>query len=234
MRFYSGLLVALLLTIQPVVAQDVPVRGPALPPQTAAPRGAVPGGVGGIAVTGRATIRVPADGLRIQAYVFGDVNKNVEDAIVARLRRGGLESAQVLPPAFFSNPNNNPTIVRAVLRHATPEKVDALVKLAASILAEQPGLRLQNGSLSPFLDDCSASDSKTRHAALDDAHRRALDVAQAVGVTLGPVIGVNDLGGSTCAAFSELQFGNGGGNGLETEPAVYVSTTVNVTYAIVR
>lgn len=231
MRFFPGLLVALLLTIQPAVAQNVPLRG--LPPMSAA-RGAVLGGGGGITVTGRATIRVPADGLRIQAYIIGDINKNVEDAIVARLRSGGLESAQVLPPAFFSNPNNNPTIVRAVLRHATPQRIDALAKLAAGILAEQPGLRLQNGSLSPFVDDCSASDSKTRHAALDNAHRRALDVAQAVGVTLGPVIGVNDLGGSTCFSDSELPFGNGAGNNLETEPAVYVSMTVNVTYAIVH
>jgi hypothetical protein len=175
-----------------------------------------------ITVQGRATLRVPADGVRIEAFVNGVSDNTDEAAIVARLRAGGLESPEVPSSSYFGNQNQQ-TIVRAFLRRPTPQRINALGKLAASILAEHPGLKLQNGNLTPFLDDCAGPESKVRRAAIDDARRRALEIAQASSVTLGQLTSVNDP-----------SFGNGGGGAIEREPAVYFTMNESVSFSISR
>ncbi len=190
-----------------------------------------------ITVQGRSVLRVPADGVRVEAFVNGISDAADEDTIVARLRAGGLESPQILTPSYFGN-QNSPTIVRALLRRPTPQRIDALAKLAASILAERPGLKLQNGNLVPFLDDCNGAESKLRRAAIDDARRRALEIAQAASVTLGQITSVNELTPPFCPTGSPVSntFGGGGGGvgGIEREPAVYLNMSESVTFSILR
>ena len=188
-----------------------------------------------IMVQGRGTLRVPADGVRIEAFVNGVSDSADEDAIVARLRAGGLESPEILSPAYFGNQNQQ-TIVRAFLRRPTPQRINSLGKLAAAILAEHPGLKLQNGNLTPFLDDCAGPESKVRRAAIDDARRRALEIAQASSVTLGQITSVNEVSTAFCPSVSPgyPSFGNGSGVAIEREPAVYFTMNESVSFSISR
>jgi len=186
-----------------------------------------------ITVQGRATLRVPADGVRIEAFVNGFSDSTDEAAIVSRLRAGGLESPEVLSPSYFGNQNQQ-TIVRAFLRRPTPQRLNSIGKLAASILAEHPSLKLQNGNLTPFLDDCAGPESKVRRAAIDDARRRALEIAQASSVTLGQITSVNEVSTAFCPTVSPgyPSFGNGGA--IEREPAVYFTMSESVSFSISR
>jgi uncharacterized protein YggE len=212
-------LVALVLSaVTPVSAQVV--RSPGFGP------------AGGIAVIGRASERVRADGLRIEATVQGDADPAERESILARLRGGGIESPQLLITPYVTQ-SGSQTIVRGILRHANEAKLADLAKLAGGIFADHSKLRLQSASLIPFLDDCSAVDARVRAAALDDARKRAASIAKSAGVTLGGVAAVTESG-STCVAGSDLaRFGQGaGGFPLELEPAVYVTISENVTFAI--
>ena len=185
-----------------------------------------------IVVQGHATLRVPADGVRIEAYVNGLADGADRDAILARLRGGGLETPQILSPTSIGF-NNPASVVRALLRHPTSARLEALGRLTVAILAEHPTLKLQNANFTPFIDDCQSYESKLRHQSIDDARRRAADIAQAAFVTLGSVTSVNELGSPCGAATPGAPFYNGGGGALESEPAVSLTMNESVTFALV-
>jgi len=225
MRFWLMLPVLCFALAAPASAQATSTQ---LPPIRAAVST-----IGNINVQGRATLRVPADGIRIEATIAGGLDQAESDAVLARLKSGGLESPQSIASAYIGN--GNTTTVRAILRRPTPERLESVMKLTVAILAEHPTLRLQNATLTPFLDDCAPVESKVRRAAFEDARKRATDIAQAAGVGLSSVINLSELGGSSCTSLADLSARMGGGNpGLEREPAVYVTISEAVSFLIVR
>jgi uncharacterized protein YggE len=184
----------------------------------------------GIAVAGRATVRVPADGVRFEAGVSGALSDADEDAILDALRAGGVDSPQIVDPNFVSA--NSPTTVRGSIRHPSRDRVLELGKLAASLLAAHPTLRLVSTYVAPFVDDCAKVEDEARRQALDDARRRAASIAAIEGVKLGAVSNVSELSDRNCGPDYGRLAGQAPGNGIEREPAVYITMTEDVTYSI--
>jgi uncharacterized protein YggE len=184
----------------------------------------------GITVAGRATVRVPADGIRFDANVSGNLSDADEDSILAALRAGGIDSPQIV----FSNvlSANGFAYVRGSLRHPTRDRVDAFGKLAASILAAHPGLRMQNIVAVPYLDDCAKAEEQARRQALDDARRRASAIAAIEGLTVGNLVSVTEIPAQACLPSEGRLVSQISQNGIERDPAVYVNMTENVTFAI--
>lgn len=236
MRFRIALTLIGVLAAAPADAQTaLPTPAPGLPVRTMntyTVRSTIATPFMQIVVQGHATLRVPAEGVRIDAYVSGVADGADREAVLTRLRGGGLETPQILSPSNFGL-NNQPSIVRALLRRPTQQRLEALGRLTAAILAEHPNLKLQNANLTPFIDDCQSYESKLRHQAIDDARRRAADIAQAASVTLGSVTSVNELGSVCAAATPGAPFFNGGGGALESEPTVSLSMNESVTFALV-
>src|SRR5271166_2670346 len=183
----------------------------------------------GITVTSRATVRVPADGIRFEVNLSGSLGDADEDAVLSSLRAAGVESPQMIYPSIVSA--NSPTIVRGTLRNPTRERVEALGKAALSLLAAHPNLKLQTLGAAPFLDDCAKAEEQARRQAFDDARRRASAIAALAHVSAAQILSVTEISAPACAP-SDGRPAGFVQNGIERDPAVYVAVTESVTFAI--
>jgi len=184
----------------------------------------------GISVVGRATVRAAADSLRFEATISGNLPDAEEDSILAALRAGNVDSVQILYANVLSASTTD--VVRGSLRHPTRERVEALAKLAASILAAHPNVRMQAGYVTAFVDNCPKVEEEARRQALDDARRDASAIAAIEGVRLGNISSITEVPSPACLPTeSRIPF-TGYQGPIEREPAVYVSVTEDVTFSI--
>ena len=92
--------------------------------------------------------------------------------------------------------------------------------------------------LSYGIDESASLESKARSQALEDAHDRALQLAQTLGVTLGEPIMASELAGGSLLTFGPggmFERGMGGGGGPPLSPGeLSVRIQVDVVYPIDR
>lgn len=102
-------------------------------------------------------------------------------------------------------------------------------------------MAIQNGANNVYglnfgIDDPSSLADEARKAAIQDARRRAEQIAQELGVTLGEVVSATEASGARVTPFFETAMGMGGGGGEPpiSEGQMTVSVSMSVSYAIER
>jgi uncharacterized protein YggE len=84
------------------------------------------------------------------------------------------------------------------------------------------------------VDDSDPIEDQARQEAIDDAYRRANDLARLMGVSLGDVISISEvIGGGPVPLAAERAVGMGGGGGGGIAPGeLEITSQVQVTYSI--
>ena len=207
-----------------------------------------PGGmISAITVTGRGSVRVPADRMRVVVRIFGRSGATATGAdidsagktIAEALRAHGMpDAAWVLPlnGTFGQNGGVAPQIVGTVDK-PTREHVETIMRDTLKALPDALATVVQNAQIqtSLFLTDCSGPEARAQKAALEDAHRRAETIARAAGVRLGSVVAVNEQGfPQACVSSNDAMFGYNPQNNFDAfgplDVAIVVTATVS--YAI--
>lgn len=190
---------------------------------------------GGINVSGRATVRRKADGLRFSANLppqNGTRDLSAADQLVAALRANGVTDAQVQPPGPYVGPGNG-VVVTGTVRNPSDARLRDLV---TKVSAQTPGIVIQNLQYTPFLNDCSADEQRAVEAAFADAQRRAGLAAAAAHVALGDVLAMNVYTASSgCSVKPDgvLPISGQGPRDSGAPTDVVIESNANVTFAIV-
>ncbi len=199
------------------------------------------------------TIRVTALGqaegtpdalvLMLGVEVFGTSTAEALSTLAAKattltafVRQYGIDDADVQTTGLWAYPmygdysGNMPAVSGYQAGETFSVKVDDLTAAAplldGATFAIADALRLQG--LSWVIDDSEALQQRARLDAIDRARRKAEDLAAASGLTLGPILSIDESNG---AAMSNYY----GGAGMEAMPiapgSLTVSTQVTITFA---
>jgi uncharacterized protein len=162
------------------------------PPLQSRPFGTPPS-AGGITVAGRGLVRIPVKTLRFAAYARGPAD---EKGALAAMRAAGVDDPAIGPagPQISFN-NGGPTMLRGTIHDASQAKLERIGVAALDYIRAHPGATLDNVQFAPHIDDCPTAEQTARTMAIADARRKAEAIAAATGLTLGPVIAVNENGG---------------------------------------
>src|ERR1700694_5275561 len=128
-----------------------------------------------ITVSGRATVRTPADRLRFSLSIYGrGASTTLDEAgksIASILRDRGISDATwTLPTSGGVSTQNATGAVIGTLAKPTREKAEAIIRgtfaaLPASVMAFAQSAQL---STSLILDDCTAAEARAQTAAIAD------------------------------------------------------------------
>jgi uncharacterized protein YggE len=237
-------LVALALAPLAASAQEsMPIPAPPLAAGLTPERGALP--AGGIVESGRATIAVPADRIKLTIRAYAGVPSpgsgpttaqsvsDLEKLVVDTMRANGIPDAH-LQTAVLGNVNTPDAIV-GTLSKPTHDSIDATEKRVLAALPASTLSALRNINVEGALetDGCGPIVERARAAAFADARKRAEALATVAGVHLGVLTaaseadqtaGCTDLG-TTVPSFN-------GANFQATDGILYITVSVNANFAI--
>ena len=192
----------------------------------------------GITVVGRSTIRVRPDILRFTARFSlrppsMDALLSQVDQVSQAFVKAGIDAdtlSRDVGPIYGPSQGIELTI-NGSANPAPAAQLAATYQRVMASVASVSGLSFQNFNATFGVKDCTAAEEQARKAAVADAHRRALAVAQDEGVTLGAVQNVSEtlLAPLTCSAVPQFQ---NGALDMSPQPMVNVGLQISVTYEI--
>jgi uncharacterized protein YggE len=157
----------------------------------------------GITVTGHGTAAANPDHARVTVQVFGSVGgapvagsvplDDAANALIDALKANGVGDAhEVLP---FTNLNTRsvvPAVVGTVAK-PTRERLEEIARNVVKAIPDRfaPAFANAQVQVALFVDDCSADEARAERDAFADAKARAVRLASAAGVKLGPVIAIS-------------------------------------------
>jgi uncharacterized protein YggE len=235
-----------LLALAPLLgsAQVVPapvVVAPGVPGQALS--------TGGLTVSGRATIAVPADRMSVAVRlsphnVTNGALDGLAKSVADTMRGAGIGDArEVLPLVGFLGPNSQVAVL-GTIEHPTRTAVETILRSVLATIPDATAAAVGNNyqvTTSLLLDDCSGAEMRAQTAAFEDARARAQRAATAAGIHLGAIVAIVEnsaFSDIACRANADGQnagvvvnFAGGGGDpyGSLTIP---VTATASVTYAI--
>jgi uncharacterized protein YggE len=226
-------------------AAQTPVPAPVAAPQAPGVSVLAPAqALAGITVTGRATVTIAPDRVRVEVRLYP---RNVTatrlgalaDDVAAAMRSGGIADAKVaLPLVGFLGPNSTVAVVGTVAKPTRPS-LESILRSTLAAVPDASATALANAyqvTTSYQVDDCSAGEARAQAAAMADARARAERAAAAAGLRLGPILSVNEAGTfAPIACSANLEEPNNGGFGAgDPFGAIAVPISVNavVTFAI--
>lgn len=207
----------------------------------------------GITVSGHATETATPDRARLTVQVFGSVGgpaaagsvplDDAANALIDALRANGVADArEVLPLANLNTRNVVPAVVATVAK-PTRERLEEIARNVVKAIPDRfaPAFANAQVQVALFVDDCDTEEARAERDAFADAKARALRLASAAGVKLGPVIAISAPQTSLQLActkpdtvengsFVNAQIGTGAYGPLVVPITVYET----VTFAIVR
>jgi uncharacterized protein YggE len=203
------------------------------------------GALSAITVTGRGTVHVPADRMRVVVHLFWKkeaMTQNVDvDALgktVADVMRahGVPDAAWVLPlNGMLGSPNAPPSIVGTVVKPTRPA-AEAIVREIIKAMPDSVTSAVANVQVqtSLFIDDCFAAENGAEKAAFEDARKHAKALARAAGVKLGAVIAVTENGilPSACLPMADSNMNFNGSNDALGPVDVQIGVATTVSFAI--
>ena len=201
----------------------------------------MPGTGIGVTVQGRATIRRPADFVRFQ-FMLGqrqggqpDATVAAGDALVAALKRAGIDDAAVsVPVNGFIGPQQIVSVA-GTLRKPTPARIRSVVAEVTATMRPDAA-PIQNAVFFAGLDDCSDVEQAGIAAAVADARSRASLIAAAAGVRLGAIVQVGNvfaLPSPPCPTKPDRSFAqNGPGMQLDSLATTSVDVVVPVSLTV--
>ncbi len=162
----------------------------------------------GITVFGKGVASAEPDRARVSIAIYGAVGApgqnglgaapvpldDAANAVRDALRSSGITDAhEVLPIGNVSTRNVNPQLVFTVAK-PTRERLEAIARQVVAAVPEKYAAALSNTQVTLTLgaDDCTADEARAERAAFADARARAMRLASAAGVRLGPVTSIND------------------------------------------
>ena len=172
-------------------------------------------------------------------------NKKVMDQVMADLNKMGIEdkdlqSNYTIYPDYNYTPDKGQELKGYRVSNSVTIKIRDLTKINEVLgLAGKYGAT-EVGGLSFTIDDPSNLKDEARAKALADAQKKALILAQSLGVTLGEVVSYNEYDTSNDAFYPKYAVGaEGGGMGAGAPATVAggsndVVMNVNVTYEMVQ
>ena len=190
-------------------------------------------------VTGRGAVRVLADGVTLTAYLDGGMPGKANAQRTASIRRMLLAAKLtdlrlIVPLTFSSLETAEPDLMKTTLRNPTAQRMAATGRALASISAREPNFKLVYGGTTVFLNDCFRAESMARRVAIEDAHRRALELARTENVELGPLIQISDMPAQLCPTANQELTGNNFDGNFSQAAALEVNQALTIVYAIVR
>lgn len=172
-------------------------------------------------------------------------NKKVMDQVMADLNKLGIEdkdlqSNYTIYPDYNYTPDKGQELKGYRVSNSVTIKIRDLTKINEVLgLAGKYGAT-EVGGLSFTIDDPSNLKDEARAKALADAEKKALILAQSLGVNLGDVISYNEYDTSNDAFYPKYSVGAEGGGMGGGAPAVVaggsndVVMNVNITYEMVQ
>jgi uncharacterized protein YggE len=157
----------------------------------------------GITVTGHATATATPDHARVTVQVFGSVGgapvpgsvplDDAANALIDALKANGVADAHEALP--FTNLNTRsvvPAVIGTVAK-PTRERLEEIARNVVKAIPDRfaPAFANAQVQVALFVDDCSADEARAERDAFADAKARAMRLASAADVKLGPVIAIS-------------------------------------------
>jgi uncharacterized protein YggE len=165
------------------------------------------------------------------------ITRETLQPVIDALTGAGVAASDIeLLNQGYYDPYYSSATLRATINNIG--SLDGAVEAAQNAAKNVDGITLQGTNISYTLQDCSALERAAAQAAVDDAHDRAVVLADVLNVTLGSVSGAND--------YSWYQYGTGCGSnyygpypiasiawraGGSGDGTVQVVSNISVTYA---
>jgi uncharacterized protein YggE len=156
----------------------------------------------GITVSGHATETATPDRARLTVQVYGSVGgaatagsvplDDAANALIDALRANGVADArEILPLANLNTRSVVPAVVASVAK-PTRERLEEIARNVVKAMPDRfaPAFANAQVQVALFVDDCDPEEARAERDAFADAKARAMRLASAAGVKLGPVIAI--------------------------------------------
>jgi uncharacterized protein len=130
--------------------------------------------------------------------------------------------------------NGQPAATTFVVTNIVQVKVHDLTTISTVIQSALDAGANNVYGLNFGLNDSAALESQARSAAVDNAHAKAQELADAFGVTLGAPISISEQSGGNPPVAASFAMANGGGGPSISQGQLSVTVQLNVTYSIAQ
>ena len=199
---------------------------------------------GAIVETGRATIAVPADRIKltIRAYAgavapgtqaTSQSVTDIEQLVLTTMRANGIPDAHLV--TFVLGNVNTPDAIVGTLAKPTHDSIEAAEKRVLAALPPNALAGLRNINVEGQLeaDACAPIVARARTAAFADARKRAEALALVAGIRLGSLAGATEADQTAgCTDFGPTVPSFTGSGFQAMDGILYVSVSVNASFAI--